>query len=155
MAQEMEFRKELDADVVGVLHVCPEANKGFRDKVTSPELARNEDYFDDGPFDIWKKLVSPGKFQSISVESLFNALANPVYQVVLVGMGAEFIEYLYLAFQRIWFTEDRHSRPFLLDFSPEGIFSLPADDQNGIKRVLDIVFKVVQGKGGDADFALE
>jgi len=40
LAQEMEVKGELDANVVSFLHVCPEANKEFRNRVTSPALAK-------------------------------------------------------------------------------------------------------------------
>jgi len=39
LAQEMELSREMDADVVSVLHICPKANREFRDRVTSPHLA--------------------------------------------------------------------------------------------------------------------
>ncbi|GAI95287.1 unnamed protein product [marine sediment metagenome] len=38
LAQEMEYGREMEADVVSVLYICPEANKEFRERVTSPKL---------------------------------------------------------------------------------------------------------------------
>ena len=89
LAQEMEFKKEFDADVVSVLLICPEANKEFRNRVTSPELTEYADFKGKGPLEIWKMLVPPEKFNSISVENLFRSILN---NQLLADAG--WIEYL-------------------------------------------------------------
>lgn len=68
LAQEMEYGREMEADVVSVLHICPEANKEFRERVTSPKL--EQVFSNKGVLEIWGELVPEGKFMSISVEDL-------------------------------------------------------------------------------------
>ena len=72
LAQEMELSREMDAHVVSVLHVCPKANKEFRERVTSPLLERN--YRGKGVLEIWKEFVPEDKFMSISVEDLLHTI---------------------------------------------------------------------------------
>lgn len=79
LAQEMESGRELQADVVTVLHVTPEANREFREFVTSPSLKNTymKDKFpNQGVLDIWKALVPPEKFMSLSTESLLGDLVR-------------------------------------------------------------------------------
>jgi len=76
LAQEMELSREMGADVVSVLHICPEANREFRDRITSPYLA--EIFSDKGTLEIWKKLVSEDKFKSITTESFLDTIAQNV-----------------------------------------------------------------------------
>ncbi len=68
LAQEMEYGREMEADVVSLLHICPEANKEFRERVTSPKL--EQVFSNKGVLEIWGELVPEGKFMSISVEDL-------------------------------------------------------------------------------------
>ncbi|MFC2017504.1 hypothetical protein ACFLUD_03730 [Chloroflexota bacterium] len=43
LAQEMQEAREMDADLVTVLHICPEANNEFREKVPySPSIAKRD-----------------------------------------------------------------------------------------------------------------
>ena len=72
LAQEMELSREMDADVVTMLHICPVANREFRDRVTSPHLANI--FPNKGTLEIWKELVPQNKFMSISVEDLLNTI---------------------------------------------------------------------------------
>ena len=74
LAQEMEINKEMDADMVSVLHVCPEANKEFRERVTSPYLRDN--FHNKGTLEIWKELVPKDRFMSISVERLLDSIVQ-------------------------------------------------------------------------------
>lgn len=76
LAQEMEFGREMEADAVSVLYICPEANREFRDRVTSPHL--KEMFPNKGTLDIWKELVPEDKFMSISVEALLDAVIQRV-----------------------------------------------------------------------------
>ena len=64
--------KETDADIVTVLHVCPQANSEFRDRVTSPHLANI--FPQKGTLEIWKKLVPQSNFMSISVGDLLHTI---------------------------------------------------------------------------------
>lgn len=72
LAQEMECHHEMGADIVTVLHVSPTANGEFREGVTS-EYLRNQ-YPGQSVMNIWKKLVEPGRFMSISVEDMLNLI---------------------------------------------------------------------------------
>lgn len=72
LAQEMEINKEMDADMVSVLHVCPEANIEFRERVTSPYLANL--YPNKSTLEIWTEMAPKEKFTSVSVESLLSEI---------------------------------------------------------------------------------
>jgi len=72
LAQEMEANKEMDADIVSVLYVCPKANHEFVKNVTSDYLKKKFPRKD--VLEIWKELVPQNKFMSISVEDLPNAI---------------------------------------------------------------------------------
>ena len=72
LAQEMELSREMDADVVSVLHICPKANREFRDRATSPHLANMFPGKD--TLEIWKELVPQNKFMSISVEDFLHTI---------------------------------------------------------------------------------
>lgn len=79
LAQEMEPVRELQADVVTVLHVTPEANREFREFVPSPSLKNThlKDKFPNkGVLDIWEELVPAEKFMSLSTESLLGVLVR-------------------------------------------------------------------------------
>ncbi len=76
LAQEMEYGQEMGADVVSVLYICPEANKEFRERVTSPKL--DQMFPNKGVLEIWKELVPKDKFMSISVEDLLDIIAQRV-----------------------------------------------------------------------------
>jgi len=74
LAQEMELNKEkeMDADVVSVLHISPEANQEFRNNVASDYLRKS--FPGRGVLQIWKELVPKGKFISISVEDFLGTI---------------------------------------------------------------------------------
>ena len=79
LAQEMEagdLGREMEADVVSVLHICPMANGEFREAkyVTSPGLQRQ--FPGKETLEIWKELVPDDKFLSISVEELLNTISR-------------------------------------------------------------------------------
>ncbi len=76
LAQEMERSREMGADVVSVLHICPEANREFREGVTSPRL--EEMFPNSGVLEIWKELVPEDRFMSISVEELLDTIIQRV-----------------------------------------------------------------------------
>ena len=64
----------MDADVVTILHVCPEANRDFAQSVTSPQLSQA--YSGKGVLDIWHGLVPEDRFKSITVERLRDMIAR-------------------------------------------------------------------------------
>jgi len=67
LANEMERARELDADIVSLLHIAPAHNKEFQ-RVTSPPLRT----LGDRVVDVWKTLQrQPDRFASTSVEALF------------------------------------------------------------------------------------
>lgn len=76
LAQEMETHeeKEMDADIVSVLHICPEANYEFRKNVASDYLKGESP--EKGVLEIWKELVPEDKFLSVSVEELLNTIQD-------------------------------------------------------------------------------
>ena len=68
LAHEMERFRELDADVVSLLHIAPAMNKEFQ-CVTSPPLAE----LGETVIQIWKDLQRvPNRFHSISTEEMFS-----------------------------------------------------------------------------------
>jgi hypothetical protein len=68
LANEMEKAHEKEADVVSLLHLSPEHNADFNQKVTSPELKR----FGDSPTAVWKTLLNtPNRFDACFSEDLF------------------------------------------------------------------------------------
>ncbi len=71
LAWKMESARELDADVVSVLHIAPSVNAGFR-RITSPRLRVL------GPtaVSVWSKLVRDNRFKSICTEDLFGTIAG-------------------------------------------------------------------------------
>ncbi len=74
LAQEMQEAREMGADLVTVLHICPEANNEFRQKVTSPKL--REMYPGKDTLEVWKELVPENKFKSISVENFLDTIVE-------------------------------------------------------------------------------
>ena len=78
LAQEMAHGadtgvgREMDADVVTVLHVCPTANQEFRNRVTSPALKSM--FPNKNVFEIWDELVPKGSFMSIATENLLDQI---------------------------------------------------------------------------------
>ena len=79
LAQEMERGRELQADVVTMLHITPEANQEFREFVPSPSSKNTSlrgKFPNKGTLDIWKELVPAEKFMSLSTESLLGVLGR-------------------------------------------------------------------------------
>ncbi len=75
LAQEMQVNREMNADIVSVLHISPAANKEFRNRVTSPHLAKMFPN-NKGVIEIWQGLVPRDKFMSVSVEDMLNAIEH-------------------------------------------------------------------------------
>lgn len=72
LAQEMEAKHEMDADIVSVLHISPNANNGFRNKVTSPWLRK--EYAAKDVLGIHESLLKQDRFKSMSVEHLLSII---------------------------------------------------------------------------------
>lgn len=71
LANEMEMARELDSDVVSVLHIAPAQNTDFL-RVTSPELR----HLGQSAIAVWKKLVrQQSRFSSIETERFFGGFA--------------------------------------------------------------------------------
>jgi hypothetical protein len=67
LANEMEIAHENGADIVSVLHICPEHNHEFS-RVTSPGLEN----VGKTAIEVWKGLlIHKDRFQSVSTETLF------------------------------------------------------------------------------------
>jgi hypothetical protein len=67
LANEMEKARELGADKVSVLHICPDDNQAFQ-KVTSPNLQQ----FGSNVVEVWQSLlVHPDRFLHIGTKDLF------------------------------------------------------------------------------------
>ncbi len=76
LAQEVEAytEKEMNADIVSVLHVCPEANVEFRRNVAPDYL--QEKFPGKDVLKAWKELVPGDKYTSISVEDLLGIIVR-------------------------------------------------------------------------------
>jgi hypothetical protein len=75
LAKEMEIARELDADIVSVLHIAPALNTDFW-RVTSPELRQ----LGASAIEVWKKLVrQQSRFTSVETEQLFGRFAIDAY----------------------------------------------------------------------------
>ena len=66
LCSAMERHREMQADVVSLLHAVPAANRGFVDRVTSPKLRTKGSSI----HDIWSKLVKHRRFKGVHVEEL-------------------------------------------------------------------------------------
>ncbi len=69
LAHEMEKHRELGADVVTVVHICPAKNTDFR-RITSPNL----DPLGKSATSVWKSLLhKPERFVEVHTEDLFQS----------------------------------------------------------------------------------
>ncbi|MDE0693464.1 MAG: hypothetical protein OXI55_14640 [Gammaproteobacteria bacterium] len=68
----MERHREMDAEVVTLLHIAPRANREFIGRVTSPALESLESDI----HDIWAKLVRPGCFNGVATEDLLMLVSS-------------------------------------------------------------------------------
>ena len=72
LCSAMEREREMDADIVSLLHVAPQANRQFLFRVTSPEL----EPVGSEVHEIWRKLVRPGRFTGVHVEDLLSLVCE-------------------------------------------------------------------------------
>ena len=66
LCSSMERHREMDADVVSLLHVAPMANRQLLARVTSPGLQS----LGSDIHDVWGKLVKQGHFIGVHAEEL-------------------------------------------------------------------------------------
>lgn len=70
LANEMEKAREMDADIVSVLHISPKANSGFK-RITSMGLVG----FGNSATEVWRNLLlKKDRFNSVSTETLFSPI---------------------------------------------------------------------------------
>ena len=76
LASAMEREREMDADIVSVLHIAPRANDGLLNLALSQKVAPGATVGD-----VWKAIAKPGRFKSVATEDLMPLLvqsgANP------------------------------------------------------------------------------
>lgn len=90
LAHEMEKAKEMNADIVSLLHIAPAHNLDFS-KVTSPPLQ----HLGSSSKEIWGKLVKEhDRFKSISTEDLFGGL----FFENMLNLKA-WLEYIYIRYR--------------------------------------------------------
>jgi len=70
LASAMEREKEMDADVVSVLHIAPKSNRELVNRITSHYLH----CFGDNIHDVWNKIVINDRFKGIYTEDLLPVL---------------------------------------------------------------------------------
>ncbi len=66
LASEMEKAREMDSDIVTVLHIAPKHNIDFR-RITSESLK----HLGASSTEVWSSLVEDQRFKSVNTESLF------------------------------------------------------------------------------------
>lgn len=72
LAHEMEKAREMEAEIVSVLHIAPKHNTDFR-RVTSPKLKT----LGESATGVWKNMIEPeDRFISVSTENLFGKLSG-------------------------------------------------------------------------------
>jgi hypothetical protein len=82
LASAMEREREMDADIVSVLHIAPRANDGLLNLALAQKVALGTTVGD-----VWKTIAKPGRFKSVATEDLIPLLvqsgANPVWSEYL------------------------------------------------------------------------
>jgi hypothetical protein len=97
LAYEMELAKEMDADIVSLLHIAPAHNLDFR-KVTSPTLMQ----LGNSPTEIWATLVKDEtRFKSVCSEDLFGTLSADQTPEI-----KDWLDYIYARYR--WVTSHRN-----------------------------------------------
>lgn len=90
LAHEMERARELEADVVSVLHLAPAQNHDFH-RITSPKLGT----LGATAMDVWRNLARPQtRFLSLNTEQLF----GPLFTIQPPGMQ-EWLAYIGLRYR--------------------------------------------------------
>ena len=78
LASAMEREREMDADIVSVLHIAPRANDGLLNLALSPKVAPGETVRES-----WRTIAKLGRFKSVATEDLIPLLvqsgANPAW----------------------------------------------------------------------------
>jgi len=68
LASLMEKEKEMDADIVSVLHIVPGSNKEFCNRITSPSLHK----YGDTVHEIWHSLTKTDRFKGLYLEDIID-----------------------------------------------------------------------------------
>jgi len=98
LAHEMEKAREMDAEIVSLLHIAPAHNLDFK-KVTSPTL----NHLGSSPTQIWAKLVKEqDRFKSVYTEDLFGRLSEE--QLAELTSWLEYIHARYRWIQEVMDT---------------------------------------------------
>lgn len=78
LASAMEREREMEADIVSVLHIAPTANDGLLNLELSQKLAPGSNVGE-----VWKVIAKPGRFKFVATEDLIPLLvqsgANPAW----------------------------------------------------------------------------
>jgi hypothetical protein len=73
LAAGMEKRKEMQADIVSVLHISPRKNTNLNNNITSNAFKE----YGNNIHDVWAKNVLSGKFNGLYLEELKEIILNP------------------------------------------------------------------------------
>ena len=71
LASAMEREREMDADIVSVLHVAPRANDGLLNLALSQKVAPGTTVGE-----VWSTIAKPGRFKSVATEDLIPLLVH-------------------------------------------------------------------------------
>jgi hypothetical protein len=79
LAKQMELSiiKELNADIVSIIHIAPKANKDLMHCIPSDELKS----FGTNIHNVWMNIVEPEKFKGLNTETLIDIITNPANSV--------------------------------------------------------------------------
>jgi len=72
LAGEMERHREMDANIVSVLHVAPRANKELDRRITSPDLRG----FGYTVHEVWNALTTDDRFRGVYLEELISIIGE-------------------------------------------------------------------------------
>lgn len=74
LAKQMELSKpkELNSDIVSVLHIAPKVNKQLMNYIPNQELK----HFGSNIHEVWQKITEPGKFKGFYVENLIRIVTD-------------------------------------------------------------------------------
>jgi hypothetical protein len=99
LASAMEREREMDADIVSVLHIAPRANDGLLNLELSQKVAPGATVGE-----VWRTIAKPGRFKSVATEDLMPLLVQS-------GADAAWCEYIDKRYSGIGKPIQRQSRP--------------------------------------------
>lgn len=74
LASAMERNREMEADIVSVLHIAPRANDGMLNSVLADKVGSGSTIGE-----VWRKVVVPGRFKALATEDLIPLLLEGGY----------------------------------------------------------------------------